>query len=535
MTHYVLPKATGVEFVVKNNSSRAIKIFTLKIQPGQQADLLDIRFVSEGLIKYSLQKGRLFHLLDAGDVEIVSTSIDLGTTSPEFAEFLRGNGAPRDNVEQRKSDATEPHWYIDPVNGKDNHKGTTAAKPLKTHEELRCRIGDGVINQTTTVHLLNDFDASNPVYVDFRLGPNGYLKYAGEKPTTILASGTFTGVTPISTSSNQAQEVEDTALSADWGTLGLVNSAFTSAKRIRIVGGPNFGGQAWACKDLGSKTARTSAFSRPPSFFGFGAPPPLFRLTPPNIGDPYVVESGFTKIAVFTANIKTSPIPVGSGFAAQVLFVDLELENSSPNFKPWIIVDGARGNPPSTIFSACACARLQVRGGNVGVEQCRVDGGSVSLGAGEYATSLFFDQTFVSPNARAVFIAFSMYQDGTLNCLGGNIYMSDLGLFDSSSSGAIVLAGGSLAETFPFSPGPGSAAVFGSGNDGYGVDIGAGAVFLYEPNDGSSSDAASAGMTVTGADGDFRIAGGAPVNWASASPDYPAVASPKLAGVIADT
>lgn len=70
-------KTDNTKFVVKNITDKRIKIFTMKLLPGQEYDLMNISFVSEADIKESLLKGELRTSLEFNKIQIVESTINL--------------------------------------------------------------------------------------------------------------------------------------------------------------------------------------------------------------------------------------------------------------------------------------------------------------------------------------------------------------------------------------------------------------------------------------------------------------------------
>jgi len=77
--HYLSPK-------------KAVSIFNYPINPGQTRDLLQIPGIQESDIRASLLKGVIRHKLLCGDIELVSSNIDLLQASPEQRDWLHSFG-----------------------------------------------------------------------------------------------------------------------------------------------------------------------------------------------------------------------------------------------------------------------------------------------------------------------------------------------------------------------------------------------------------------------------------------------------------
>lgn len=81
-------KQFSVSFIIKNVSSRRLKIFNVPIGPQRTYDLMSISYVSEADIKHSLVKGELYTLLSLRQITVVSSTIDLNSFSADFINFL---------------------------------------------------------------------------------------------------------------------------------------------------------------------------------------------------------------------------------------------------------------------------------------------------------------------------------------------------------------------------------------------------------------------------------------------------------------
>lgn len=85
-------KVSGTKFVVQNNSSRTLGIFTIRLMPGRQYDLMNIPQVSEADIRHSLLKGALLSKLRTGELRVIESTIDLSQFDSEQEAFLQSVG-----------------------------------------------------------------------------------------------------------------------------------------------------------------------------------------------------------------------------------------------------------------------------------------------------------------------------------------------------------------------------------------------------------------------------------------------------------
>jgi hypothetical protein len=311
-------KTVNTVFRVRNiaQDQRTIRIFGTPIYYDAVRDLLSIPEISESDIRHSLLKGELKEQKQKRFIEVTESTIDLTQFDSEQRAFLQSLGissgiasAPdsvanitelsaiddslftdgtivgmlslrdiwqlnRDSDEtadgitiidtnsgsgqwlrKELSDrywGTRPTWYIDPSSGNDENYGATEGLALKTLSELARRWKDQFINQHTTVHILSSLSATDFPHLRFTVNESGFVLFKGT--TTTIATGTLTAVTERNPATNQPNEITDTGLSDNWGTLGYVN------ERIRLTSGSNIGACAWIAKDLGSKEARVSSW-----------------------------------------------------------------------------------------------------------------------------------------------------------------------------------------------------------------------------------------------------------------------------------
>lgn len=77
---------------ITNDDNKTIRIFNYPINYGQTRDLLAIPGVEESDIRASLLKGVLRHKLLCGDIELVSSNIDLLQFSTKQRAFLQSYG-----------------------------------------------------------------------------------------------------------------------------------------------------------------------------------------------------------------------------------------------------------------------------------------------------------------------------------------------------------------------------------------------------------------------------------------------------------
>ena len=99
-TYNFVKKQTSINFTVKNVSSqrKVISIFNARIDYGESKDLLNIPEITENDIKSSLVKGELASKIRAGDIIIVSSSIQLSQYDKQQRRFLNSASQSTDVI-----------------------------------------------------------------------------------------------------------------------------------------------------------------------------------------------------------------------------------------------------------------------------------------------------------------------------------------------------------------------------------------------------------------------------------------------------
>ncbi len=350
-------------------------------------------------------------------------------------------------------------WYIDPVNGNDVNDGS-ATRALQTHEEMRRRIGDSVINQATNVHLLNDFNDTNPVIVDFRLGESGTLAYIGEKPLTTLATGTITAITGTNPLLNLQLEISDTSLEADWGAAGLLNTV-SLFRQIRITSGSSetTGSVAYPTRDgtAGTRTTRCSDFKRRYTAL------PNSGLVPqtPVVGSTYVVETGLTRISTLAVDIACPAETSAAPGNQRLLFSNLELSNNDNRKHPINATGPVRfgGQPPSApvVFSGCNTGGAGPTNGTyVLFDACKMGEtesgfGSLTMLGGpvNLLTSLVVRQLQLQGEGRSNIGGLTLFDLGATLSVTGPAYcvLNQVGIFNGNT--ALLIAQGGVVRCTP--------------------------------------------------------------------------------------
>lgn len=395
-------------------------------------------------------------------------------------------------------------WFIDPVNGDDSADGKSASAAIATHEELRARIGDQLIDTTMTVHLLEDFDASNPVYIDFRLGPNGLLRYVGEKTLTVVDSGVLgPGTADLSRAANTATQLDGVAPAA-------INALGSPMARITVNGGIGY-----CCADLGGGILRSSPLNLP---LDVGpAVPPQFRRIIPAPGDSYVVETGFTQVASLQVDLKL--VGEDPAFTIKMAIKDIELADVDAHRARVFASTGAEG-VGTVIFSGCNTAGLINLGGAIAMDGCLISQtatNTVSM-AGGYTTVenslvlVILGIGLEQPDSALTVIEDTVFQGpGRISSIGGKFSGGSFAVFDSPTDAVRHVGGQAVYNPFITTP----AGIYGSGNAGSGIFArNATSVLYVDPGGG----AAAAGFSINLGATELTV-GTVVSTWAAAAPD----------------
>ena len=219
-------------------------------------------------------------------------------------------------------------WYIDATNGNDENDGQASVSgannvgPLKTYAELAMRWNGGIISPThavssiklCTVNILTSLPTTDPVYtscVVLNLNVNLWFK-AG--PATQLYAGTFSAVTALSPSTNQALDLTDAGI-GNWTT--YLN------KRWRITAGARQNAMGWVAKDLGAQKCRSSNAEIPgnmnPANAAFYPIVVGGSVVTPQVGDTFVIEDLIT-ISVGPITVKYIEAATTSFSAGVIVF-----------------------------------------------------------------------------------------------------------------------------------------------------------------------------------------------------------------------
>lgn len=518
MSQFAFGTNQNLKFVIKNITNtfpkpRDIKVFELKIRPGQSVNLLNVPGVTEDSINASLFKGELKNKIQAGHITVTESNIELLQYDAAQKTFLQNAGVsvglepgtplPSSGTNASAVSASDGAngwivrqltmnditasayssqqvWYVDPVSGVDTNTGVSAPTALKTIKELdkRLRIMTLPIYE---VHVLNDLPITDPI----GLSPVLVQKNDGASKTevevywygqrTVVASGAFTANGTTSTpASNLAPTLTNSGV-ADWTThLG---------KTLVVTSGASLGFITHILKNVGAGVARCNYWHNCTAWTPLGFPGSS-PAAPPLSGDTYNIVT-FTK----APRARTSTNGVRQyfnnfDFTDMVFFGSSASITSSSNSSAGISfisckMDHKFSFSVHVAYFLWGCCIHNTNGTGMAPDRCRLNvtlcgflntsanGNAMSINYGSFANFGYN----VMQNARVQIFAEAYV-----------LIQNETGVFDSGS-GFLVGAGCSLEVI-------GGKAVYGDGNV-IGMELRVGSSIFISPG-------ASALITITG-------------------------------------
>ena len=399
--------------------------------------------------------------------------------------------------------------YLDGSAGDDENQGLYAEAPaspapIKTHAELRRRLGSGapwqIANAVVVSYLAYPAD---PLVLDVDFAPSGAGSLVIEAPSLSPdASGTFSSVTARDRATNTPYEVAD----------GSSDTTADVTKRIRITSGPRAGARAWVAKSTGPGARRTSEWN-------LWSPETFTVPVVPETSDGYVVESAAAQLVLARINVRRYP---GGSFLTDPPKATPAITFRDVDFRPevdgavvpihnggcyltfedcffqqgewYVVTDAASGDATSsyTYFANCcasgAGANFHFKGGSF-IDNYIDDG-------------LFFGGVFAWQGAGVTIDYDALFQEGNAPVPaaieGGLIRVVTLGVMDWGGYGAIIVSDGVVGCLGESESGY-TPAIWGSSSavGAVGVDVRAGGTLRYVPG---------TAFTITGPGGDFQMA-----------------------------
>ena len=362
---------------------------------------------------------------------------------------------------------TQSSWYADPQNScacaSDTNTGADSSHPLLTLLELGQRLTAlPGITQNTSVFLLSDYVSTDPLVGNILLGNTStFVVYCAPNSTpgsgaTSVQTGTFSAVTNLSRTSNNATAVTD-ASARSWTTL--------LGDRVRDTTTNKF---TWVLLDQGSGVARVgNPSSEANTFFGATTTTGTF-----NTSNTYQVEN-LRKLAVGGFSV------YGARGVAGVGFQDCEIQNTSQPIPTNTLVtySGCRFKGATSVLGS-----LNTNFANCEFEgTVSVFGGLAVIDAGAGRTS----SGGVITQVGKMIVDGDYIQEGkAITLAGGDVVLGAVAVFDAAVSaagnprGSGIVVGPTGSTTFPSgvnvrvqTVSHGTPALYGSGNAGYGLDI----------------------------------------------------------------
>lgn len=372
----------------------------------------------------------------------------------------------------------QPTWFINANTGNDSNDGATSLTALASWAELARRWGPSpILRQTTDVFIESSLTEILSVQ-------GGVVSLTGTSLLRIhggvsaqLASGTFSGVTPLNVAAQQRLVLSDTGLGSQ------------VKQRIRVTTGAAAGAIAWGAEQLGADDLACS----PAGIFDTSAVPlpGSATLATPAGGDDYVVESLFQVDGI---DLSVSRADESDGATFALLVEDLAITGDTI-----LQLDSAMG--PGGVLPVA-----------VG---CQLGDGAFALTGEAYFCCLCFVDVFnVVGTGRATSDACLFFSSFTVFVvIGGGLFLRGQTLFEST---VLIVALDGILGGLTTSPGAvfnspndglrllrGSKAVlngvlWGTGNGDVGIEVEPAALYAYP---------AAQKPTVTGTTGDTRVGG----------------------------
>ena len=360
---------------------------------------------------------------------------------------------------------TQTTWYIDPQNSSgtasDVNNGSTTSTPLKSFAELERRWGyGGHIAQNTNVFMLSNGKSTDPFNIRLSIDSNVVLAIYGGSTTTVgsgatsLQTGTFSSVTNLARATNTPTQATD--------SLGRSWTSFLG-KRVRDT---TTNAIAWVAKDLTGGAVRLSS----PSINGGTFLLPTVTTTTFNTTNTYQIED--LRQLWFGDVICT----MGNGLNNALAFQDIEFQNNSVNY-----------SVPGISFVGCRfkSSNFSITSFNVLIGNCDFESSFTC-----YAPITWFDAGLmrsggiIARQGEVIIDGDLLSQTAPLLLAGGSVVIGAMAVFDAATlaggnpRGSGIVVGGtgngtrnSGAALRIQTSSHGVAAIYGSGNAGYGLDV----------------------------------------------------------------
>lgn len=408
-------------------------------------------------------------------------------------------------------------WYIDPVAGSDIASGLAGA-PIKTLAALMQRVtspdGDGQWNlsQNVDVYFASYPPVTDPLRLDVKFVPSsvgaGPVLTFHPPPYVQASAGVFSAIAAHVQGGNVPWSVTD----------GIVAAGGDVAKRIRIAAGVRAGASTWVASSPGVGQRRTGTWA------SWAMPPTtLPAVVTPQVGDPYVVESSSANLYVDFINVEAAggipgpntPMLVLNGLDFAPIRVNGTIGIRNAGCTMWILSCG---------FWSCEVKVKTVQmAGDFGDGYTYFQNCAAGLGMSNVT---FMEGTFIenywfggvvggslwARNGGGATVDYDVLAQQGFGAAGsvagyfvsefGSLALASAGVMDGHSNfGSVIIGDGVLGMQSGFAY-SGNVGLWGTSTNAnnVGVDVRAGGTFRYE---------SGTNVTITGAGGDFRLAGSA--------------------------
>lgn len=342
--------------------------------------------------------------------------------------------------------STQVHWYIHAISGSDANDGLTSGTALATWAELGRRINGKRYPQEVVIHLMSDTPTTDPIFLDSvpDAPSGGWFRITGADGIQ-YTSRTAISVTPLNTATNTQASLVYNVAPAVGSLLRFSNGAY--AWVTKVSGGVAYLDAPCIVEDIY------------PGFAGY-----------PSTTDPPTLS--YQEVRLPKASYGSIHIRQYQNSNCYLLIDAIDFQGIYDVFEPYV---------PTMGFAAVT--RCHFRGIFVGMNGCV--GGflmksyveqlfstapgtldclwctfrQAEVYAGAAASWTFRDSTF------AASVGGTRYNEALKVMPGAFANVQNCGFFDGVSNGIVISANGVLRAT---------GAVYGSGNGGKGVLMGAG-------------------------------------------------------------
>ena len=457
--------STTVSFIVKNNSSinRTIKVFGVKLNPGQTVDLMTIPGVTEEDIRSELTKGSLKSLFVGKSLTIVSSTINFSTVDPSHNAFLNSIGIINQMGGYGYNTITQTVFIVDPLStfgsANDLNDGLTNATPIKTLSELSRRLSGLLLTKSIFVTLNSSAPAGDyfaPVGLQsIIIGVSTNFQIFVNGTPTVFRTGTMTISQAENPAANQELRISDA---------GGIGAADIGKLLIDTAVGANFGSCCWVSKDRTGNVVQGSSIRSP---FATNSGSLVGTAGTFTTGDTYSVNT--------LPRINVGPIDARSAILGSIpiVFQYLDVWSESSNSTPSI---PNLASFCSILFHSCFFDS-RAMGGMAGLAvltNCWVASGSVGV---QGTRIIYFAGVMASTNLFTpgdIFLGGNIYVLGPILTNSGatsgtnNIYHGAVALMNIAGDGITIQFGSRMYQQSIFAD---SALLWGTGTTGVAINI----------------------------------------------------------------